>query len=77
MPVFETEGSAGPLRAKFMIKKRVLVCSATLRLRAKPVRRCRACLILADEAPDDFTCKVAIRSRRVQLVALNNGVIIG
>jgi hypothetical protein len=60
-----------------MITKRVKARRRTLRLRAKPVPRCRACLILADEAPDDFTCKVAICSRRFQLVALNNGVIIG
>jgi len=60
-----------------MITKRVRVRRKTMKAREKPVRRCRACLILADEAPDDFTCKVAICSRRFQLVALNNGVIIG
>jgi len=56
--------------------KRVRARRATMRMRAKPVRRCKACLILKAEAPDGFECKLSRCPRRFEVVAVHNATVV-
>lgn len=55
--------------------KRVSRMRATLRLHARPVRRCRECLLVANEVAPDFVCEVGVCPHRFELVAMSpNGI---
>jgi len=56
--------------------RRVLIRRKTLRLRAQPVRRCPACLLVRDEVAAGFICAIGVCPRKFQLVTLISGVVI-